>query len=165
MIFSQAKAASNRYTGRDGFWIGNERTGLMVKEASIRLHPEEVIGEAHDHLYGANLEHIGQTIYGGVWAEMLRGRKFAGCDYMYTASSEGLHNVHPSIGIVAPWQAERDYGLRIVLKGEGQAVDMQLGDERWRAPAAGADWRTYVHIFTRTGEHPGYCTAANYLLG
>lgn len=173
----------------------------MVKEASVRVHLEAVIGEAHDHLYGANLEHIGQSIYGGAWAEMLRGRKFAGCDYMYTAPSEGLHNVHPSIGVVAPWQAEnpdyervlyvhdnttfytgrqsqrimirqpdgqahgirqgglylqaeRDYGLRIVLKGEGQAVDMQLGDERWRAPAAGADWRTYEHIFTRTGEHP-----------
>ena len=173
----------------------------MVKEASIRIHLEQVIGEAHDHLYGANLEHIGQAIYGGVWAEMLRDRKFAGCDYMYTAPSEGLHNVHPSIGIVAPWQAEnpdyervlyvhdnttfytgrqsqriairqpdgrahgikqgslylqaeRDYALRIVLKGEGQAVDMRLGDERWRVPAVSADWQTYHHIFTRTGEDP-----------
>ena len=82
----------------------------MVKQASIRIHLDKVIGEAHDHLYGANLEHIGQAIYGGIWAEMLRDRKFAGCDYMYTAPSEGLHNVHPSIGVVAPWQAKNpDY--------------------------------------------------------
>ncbi len=172
-----------------------------MKQASIRIHLDEVIGEAHDHLYGANLEHIGQAIYGGIWAEMLRGRKFAGCDYMYTAPSEGLHNIHPSIGVVAPWQAknpdyervlyvhdnttfytgrqsqritirqpdgqahgikqaglylqaERHYDLRIVLKGEGQPADIQLGDESWRVPDLSADWQTYHHAFTRTGEHP-----------
>ena len=77
----------------------------MTLQATITLNPEQLIGEVHDHLYGANLEHIGQGIYGGVWAEMLRDRKFAGNDHMYTGASEGLNNVHPSIGVVVPWEA------------------------------------------------------------
>ena len=82
----------------------------MTEKATITIQPEEIIGAAHDHLYGANLEHIGQGIYGSLWAEMLRDRKFAGNDLMYTAPSEGLHNVHPSIGIVVPWEAQNpDY--------------------------------------------------------
>ncbi|MEQ8675413.1 MAG: alpha-L-arabinofuranosidase C-terminal domain-containing protein [Aggregatilineales bacterium] len=77
----------------------------MSTQATITLNPQHIIGEVHDYLYGANLEHIGQSIYGGVWAEMLRDRKFAGNDHMYTDVSEGLHNVHPGIGVVVPWEA------------------------------------------------------------
>lgn len=80
-----------------------------METATITLNPDHIIGKVHDHLYGANLEHIGQAIYGGVWAEMLRDRKFAGNDHMYTAASEGLHNVHPSIGVVAPWEAKNPH--------------------------------------------------------
>lgn len=82
----------------------------MPHSAKITLRPDKIIGAVHDHLYGANLEHLGQAIYGGLWAEMLRDRKFAGNDYLYTAPSEGLKNAHPSIGVVAPWEARNpDY--------------------------------------------------------
>ena len=157
--------------------------------------------EVHDHLYGANLEHLGQAIYGGIWAEMLRDRKFAGNDMMYTAPSEGLHNIHPSIGIVVPWgaknpdyeavryvhdnstfytgrqsqritirqhdgqwrgikqgslylQSERDYELRLVLKGEGQPLTVQLGEEHWRIDEVGDDWTTVQHKFRAAGDDP-----------
>ena len=173
----------------------------MVEKAIVTIHTDEIIGAAHDHLYGANLEHIGQAIYGGIWAEMLRDRKFAGNDYMYSAPSEGLHNVHPSIGVVVPWeaanpdyealryvhdnsvfysgrqsqritirrpdgqqrgikqgslylQAERDYELRLVLKGEGQALSLRLGEEDWRIDEVGAEWTTWRHRFTAAGENP-----------
>jgi len=165
-----------------------------MEKAIIRLNTKNVIGEVHDHLYGANLEHIGQAIYGGVWAEMLRDRKFAGNDRMYTTASEGLHNTHPSRGVVAPWEAKnphydnvlfvhdnttfytgrqsqritirhtdgeahgiqqgglylqdgKQYDVRIVLKGEGQAVEIQLGSEVWRLPSVSNEWQTYVHTF------------------
>ncbi|MEM9951408.1 MAG: alpha-L-arabinofuranosidase C-terminal domain-containing protein [Chloroflexota bacterium] len=77
----------------------------MSTQASIHINTDDVIGEVHDYLYGANLEHIGQSIYGGIWAEMLRDRKFAGHDWMYAGNSEGLHNVNSNIGVVVPWEA------------------------------------------------------------
>ncbi len=173
----------------------------MAEKAKITIQPDEIIGEVHDHLYGANLEHIGQAIYGGIWAEMLRDRKFAGNDYMYSAPSEGLHNVHPSIGVVVPWeaqnpdyeavryvhdnsvfytgrqsqritirrpdgqqrgikqgslylQAERDYELRLALKGEGQALSLRLGEEDWRIDEVGGGWNIWRHAFSAAGENP-----------
>ena len=146
----------------------------MTHQATITVNPRRIIGEARNHLYGANLEHIGQAIYGGIWAEMLRDRKFAGNDRMYAGMSEGLHNAHEGAGVVVPWQAynaapdalryvhdnsiyytgrqsqrisilradddwrgicqgslylqaERDFQLRLVLRGEGQAMQVQLG--------------------------------------
>ncbi len=172
-----------------------------MNRATININLDNVIGEAHDHLYGANLEHLGQAVYGGVWAEMLRDRKFAGNDSMYTAPSEGLHNVHPSIGVVVPWEAvnsdyeavvyahdnsafytgsqsqrisirrpdgqargikqgslylqsERDYRLRLVLKGQGQSLAVKLGDEDWQIPAVSEDWQSYQHTFTKSGTNP-----------
>ena len=172
-----------------------------MHQASVRIHADQVIGRAHDHLYGANLEHIGQAIYGGVWAEMLVDRKFAGNDHMYSGVNEGLNNANPSCGIVFPWagvnpdrdvvlyahdnsdfytgrqsqrisirradgkahgvkqgslylEAERDYDLRLVLKGEGLAMQVQLGDESWRIDALASEWRTVQHTFANAGEHP-----------
>ncbi len=171
----------------------------MSEKATLTIQPDQIIGAAHDHLYGANLEHIGQGVYGSLWAEMLRDRKFAGNDRMYTAPSEGLHNAHPSIGVVVPWEArnpdyeaaryvhdnttfytgqqsqrisiripdgqqrgikqgslylqsERDYELRLVLKGEGQALSVRLGEEDWRIEAVGGDWSTWRHTFRAAGE-------------
>lgn len=172
-----------------------------MDHATITINAKNVIGEAHDHLYGANLEHIGQAVYGGIWAELLRDRKFAGCDRQYGGLSEGLQNVHRSIGVVAPWvavnpsqdavlyahdnsafytgrqsqritirqpdgqergikqgslylQAECDYVLRLVLKGEGQALNIQLGGESWRIDALSGEWRSFRHTFTRAGDNP-----------
>lgn len=162
----------------------------MAIQAKIHLDPNQIIGEVHDYLYGANLEHIGQSIYGGIWAEMLRDRKFAGHDLMYTSASEGLHNVHPSFGIITPWEAlntdydkilfvpdrstfysgeqsqritirqadnqargiqqtglylqtDIGYNIRVVLKGEGQAVTIKLGNNTWRIESVSKEWTTY----------------------
>ena len=172
-----------------------------MNRASVNINLDRVIGEAHDHLYGANLEHLGQAIYGGVWAEMLRDRKFAGRDHMYKSPSEGLYNVHLGIGIVAPWEAanpdyeavlyvhdnsvfytgrqsqritirrpngqahgikqgslylesERDYELCLVLKGQGQSLEVQLGDERWQIAELGDDWQSLQRTFTKAGADP-----------
>ena len=172
-----------------------------MQRAKVTIHQDKVIGQAHDHLYGANLEHIGQAIYGGVWAEMLVDRKFAGNDHMYSGANEGLHNANPSVGIVFPWravnadrdavlfahdntdfytgrqsqritirqadgkphgirqgslylEAERDYALRIVVKGEGQALTVQLGGETWRIDALPEKWQTLQHTFSDAGHNP-----------
>lgn len=172
-----------------------------MNRATVNINLDNVIGNVHDHLYGANLEHLGQAVYGGIWAEMLRDRKFAGNDRLYTAPSEGLHNVHPDVGVVLPWEAlnpdyesvlyahdnstfytgrqsqrisirrpdgqargikqgslylqtERDYHLRLVLKGQGQSLAVKLGHEDWRIAELSADWQTYQHTFTTSGADP-----------
>ena len=86
----------------------------MTINATVTLDPGAIIGEIHDHLYGANIEHLGQTIYGGSWAEMLRDRKFAGHDAMYIALSEGLSHQNPGYGVVIPWEAIHPDGVLFV---------------------------------------------------
>ena len=74
-------------------------------DATIRIDPARPIGAVHDHLYGANLEHIGRSVYQGHWAELLRNRKFLGHDRMFVGLSEGLSHQNPSYGVVTPWVA------------------------------------------------------------
>ncbi|MEM6610304.1 MAG: alpha-L-arabinofuranosidase C-terminal domain-containing protein [Pseudomonadota bacterium] len=74
-------------------------------KAAIHIDPSQSCGDVHDHLYGANLEHIGRSVYQGHWAEMLRNRKFLGHDKMFVGMSEGLSHQNPSYGVVTPWTA------------------------------------------------------------
>ena len=73
----------------------------MEFPAAIEIDTTRVTGAVHDHLYGANFEHIGETIYNGAWAEMLRVRKFAEHDRAYVGLNEGLRHQHPGFGIAA----------------------------------------------------------------
>lgn len=77
----------------------------MPYPATITLNPADLIGAVNDHLYGANLEHIGRTVYEGHWAEMLKSRKFTAHDRMYIGLSEGLRHQNPNYGVVEPWTA------------------------------------------------------------
>lgn len=163
--------------------------------ASIRIDTGQSRGEVHDHLYGANLEHIGRSVYQGHWAELLRNRKFLGHDKMFVGMSEGLSHQNPSYGIVTPWtalapdyqgvlyvhdnttfytgtqsqritirkadgdmhgvqqdgltlQAGVRYRVRLVLKGQGQPVEVRLGDAVWQIPGAAPDWQDYETVLT-----------------
>lgn len=168
--------------------------------ASVHIDPSRIIGAVNPYLYGANLEHIGRSIYGGAWAEMLRSRKFAGHDRMYVGLSEGLRHQHPSYGVVQPWEAHapdyarvlyvhdnttiytgeqsqritirqpddawhgigqgglfldegRDYDLRVVLRGQGQLVQIALDGSTWEVEAA-SEWATYRHTFRAQSRNP-----------
>ena len=123
----------------------------MIHHATITVNPRRIIGEARDHLYGANLEHIGQAIYGGVWAEMLRDRKFAGNDLMYAGMSEGLHNAHEGAGVVVPWQAHNPaadalryaHDNSVFYTGrQSQRVSIRRADGEWRGICQGG---LYLH--------------------
>lgn len=73
----------------------------MALQANLHIDASRVIGQVHAHLYGANIEHIGETIYQGAWAEMLRVRKFAEHDRAYVGLNEGLNHQNPGFGIAA----------------------------------------------------------------
>lgn len=78
---------------------------MTTHKASIALDLSANLGAVHDHLYGANLEHIGRCVYEGHWSELLRNRKFLGHDQMFVGMSEGLSHQNPSYGVVTPWTA------------------------------------------------------------
>ena len=76
----------------------------MSFSAGIKINPNHVIGEINHYLYGANLEQIGESIYGGIWAEMLKSPKFSGPDPHFTSMAKGGER-NPNAGIVVPWEA------------------------------------------------------------
>ncbi len=165
----------------------------MPMRATVTVDPKVVLGPVHDRLYGANLEHVGQSVHGGTWSELLKDRKFAGVDRMYLGLSEGLSHEHPAFGVVAPWEPvgpDRDavlfvhdnttfytgsqsqritvlvddgrphgirqggihlragdgYQVRLVVRGQGQAVQVSLGDVTWIIPRVEDRW----DVFERT---------------
>ncbi len=196
----------------------------MTYEAIIRLAPDRISGEIDRYLYGSNLEHVGESVYRGLWAEMLRSSKFEGPDPVFRSMAHGgdTWSKNPNHGVVIPWQAinpdyeqvvfdhdnthyyaglvrpgealirpsfagaegqafsaagtrqaytgpqsqriwvrqasgkphgisqgelllqvGRAYDIRLVLKGEGQAVTVRLGDQSWLIPAVSHDWETF----------------------
>ena len=52
------------------------------------------------------------------------------------------------------WRNERDYELCLVLKGQGQSLEVQLGDERWQIAELGDDWQSLQRTFTKAGADP-----------
>lgn len=69
-------------------------------QARIRVHLDRPIGEAHPHLFGHFIEHLGECIYHGMWAELLQNRKLAGHDNQY-------------YGVVAGWKPVGAETLRV----------------------------------------------------
>jgi len=45
-------------------------------EASIKINTEKRGAPISEYIYGQFIEHLGKCIYGGLWAEMLKDRKF-----------------------------------------------------------------------------------------
>jgi len=66
-----------------------------MDRARIVVDASRQIGRIHPHIYGHFIEHLRDCIYGGLWAEMLQNRKFAGHD----AHTEEQY------GILIPWYA------------------------------------------------------------
>lgn len=76
----------------------------MSFSAAIKIDPANIIGDVNPYLYGANLEQIGESIYGGIWAEMLKSPKFSGADPNFVAMVSGAVR-NPNAGVVIPWKA------------------------------------------------------------
>ncbi len=76
---------------------------MINKNNKILFNVDESIGELSPHMFGANLEHIGEAIYkNGVWAEVIENRKFCGAD-KFTWET-GVKNDHLDYGIIKPWK-------------------------------------------------------------
>jgi len=101
----------------------------MIKSKNkILFNIDEGIGKLSPHMFGANLEHIGEAIYkNGVWAEVIENRKFCGAD-KFTWDTGVAHD-HLDFGIIKPWQGFNPSAMHVmyahsnsefVVKGEEQ---------------------------------------------
>ena len=72
-----------------------------------------MIGDVNHYLYGANLEQIGESIYGGIWAEMLKSPKFSGPDPHFVSMASGGER-NPNAGVVMPWEAVNPAYERVI---------------------------------------------------
>ena len=101
----------------------------MIKSKNkILFNIDEGIGKLSPHMFGANLEHIGEAIYkNGVWAEVIENRKFCGAD-KFTWDTGVAHD-HLDFGIINPWQGFNPSAKHVmyahsnsefVVKGEEQ---------------------------------------------
>ena len=76
---------------------------MIRHKNKILFNVDERIGELSPHMFGANLEHIGEAIYkNGVWAEVIENRKFCGAD-KFTWNT-GVKHDHLDFGIIQPWK-------------------------------------------------------------
>ena len=106
-------------------------TGSIVIDLSVDR------GQVHDHLYGANLEHIGRCVYQGHWAELLQNRKFLGHDRMFVGANERLSHHNPSYGVITPWTALAPDYERVLLVHDNS--DFYTGDQSQRITIRDAD--------------------------
>ena len=114
---------------------------MSAFQAHIHVDPADRIGAVHDHLYGANLEHIGRSVYHGHWAELLRNRKFLGHDRAYVGLSEGLAHQSPDFGIAQPWVAHRGDRDKVLFVSDHTTVYAGPQTQRITIGDADGTWR------------------------
>ena len=76
---------------------------MNKKTFKITFNKNKNIGKLSPHMFGANLEHIGEAIYNnGIWTEIIKNRKFCGPDKLIW--NTGLNHDHLDFGIIQPWK-------------------------------------------------------------
>ena len=71
--------------------------------SEINFSKKKIIANLSEHMFGTNLEHIGDAIYrNGIWAEVIQNRKFCGPDKLMW--NNGLEHDHLDFGIIQPWK-------------------------------------------------------------
>ncbi|BCW95272.1 MAG: alpha-L-arabinofuranosidase C-terminal domain-containing protein [Fimbriimonadales bacterium] len=152
------------------------------QEAVIRIDARAPEATVSPLLFGHFIEHMGQCIQGGLWAELLTNRKFAGevlpdgaiegwrkigdarlrgeHRIVYTGGQAQRIEVQGARGGVAqagiPVQAGRAYQARVVVYPEGvSAVQVSFGDatHRWEGLQAG-QWHTLTAELTPARGEP-----------
>ncbi len=68
--------------------LNKELSRTSANAAAVVVHPDSAIGEVSPHLYGRFSEHLATVVYGGIWAELLRHRKF---------ELPGIHGPFPQV--------------------------------------------------------------------
>lgn len=101
---------------------------MSKQKNKIQFHTENSIGELSPHMFGANLEHIGEAIYkNGVWAEVIENRKFCGADKFIWET--GVKDDHLDFGIIRPWKGFNP-SAKHVMYAHSNSEYIVKGDEQ-----------------------------------
>jgi alpha-N-arabinofuranosidase len=130
--------------------------------AAARIDPSRAVGQINPNIYGHFIEHLGRCIQGGIWAEVLTNRKFAG-----EASNNGVltgwEAFNPGAGIeivrdnVTYYTGEQSQ--RITFRGSNGerglaqgGLDLRAGRLPCRLVARGRGLTAGVRVAIRAGE-------------
>jgi alpha-N-arabinofuranosidase len=102
-----------------------------MKPAHITCNTNDRVGAIHPFIYGHFIEHLAECIYGGLWAEMLQNRKFAGNDQppkgRVTAEQYGI--VYPWYAVNRTPQVRYTHDNTVYYNGlQSQRIDLQQAD-------------------------------------
>ncbi|MCF7802762.1 MAG: alpha-N-arabinofuranosidase [Candidatus Marinimicrobia bacterium] len=92
-------------------------TSAFSQPATVTIDQTETREEISKYIYGQFIEHLGQCIYGGIWAEMLEDRKFY---YPVPAESEDaiwrITDRQARVLNASPWQVIGPEGTVTMVK-------------------------------------------------
>ena len=87
-----------------------------MQSAEIRIDPSQRLGRINPHIYGHFIEHLGRCINDGVWAEMLRARKFVGFDDDHDGLPDPWTVGTRNPDVLASIERDPDLGDRLCLQ-------------------------------------------------
>jgi len=100
---------------------------MTNKFSSISFSKDKIIADLSKHMFGTNLEHIGDAIYrNGIWAEVIKNRKFCGPDKL--SWNNGLEHDHLDFGIIQPWSGF-NASAKHVMYAHSNSEYITKGDE------------------------------------
>lgn len=108
-------------------WFDDLKLELISARAlrpSVTIHAAKTREPMPDLIYGQFIEHLGRSIYGGIWAEMLEDRKF------YSAVGETRRD---RVHVPSPWRAVGDASAVTMVKEDAfvgehtPQVDLRAG--------------------------------------
>ena len=141
------------------FMVGAPNAAEAQIRAKLRVDPGTTLHSINPGIYGQFIEHFGRVVNGGVWAELLRNRKFYPVDPDRT-------------NLADPWQPEHDRNAvsyvidpSVSLDGiSSQRVTTFGSSHAWRGIhqtgfdlVGGKEYVAYAWILTRPGggnEYP-----------
>jgi len=136
------------------FCLGASESGWAQIRAELRVTPSIPLHKVDPHIYGQFLEHFGRVINGGLWAELLRNRKF------YPVDPDRIH-------VADPWKPESDLSAvsyvidrSITLDGiSSQRISTFGKESSWRGIRqtgfdllGGKEYVAYAWIRTGSGK-------------
>ena len=87
----------------------NKRNNL----STISYKKSNIVSSLPLHMFGANLEHIGEAIYNnGIWSEVINNRKFCGSDKLVW--NNALKSDHLDFGVIQPWKSFNPSGKHVM---------------------------------------------------